>query len=51
MENHNIKKNTPFFFHSRQEEAQKIDEGLFTEFAFSVDQLKELASYSCAVLP
>ena len=49
MENHEINKNTPVFFHSRQEEAQKIDEELFTEYAFSVDQLMELAGYSCAV--
>ena len=34
---------------SSQEEAQKIDEELFTEYAFSVDQLMELAGYSCAV--
>lgn len=32
-----------------QVEAQKIDEELFTEYAFSVDQLMELAGYSCAV--
>nr|XP_022307880.1 LOW QUALITY PROTEIN: NAD(P)H-hydrate epimerase-like [Crassostrea virginica] len=32
-----------------QKEAQKIDEELFTEYAFSVDQLMELAGYSCAV--
>ncbi|XP_063437534.1 NAD(P)H-hydrate epimerase-like isoform X4 [Mytilus trossulus] len=32
-----------------QEEAQQIDEELFTEYAFSVDQLMELAGYSCAV--
>lgn len=32
-----------------QLEAQKIDEELFTEYAFSVDQLMELAGYSCAV--
>lgn len=32
-----------------QEEAQKIDEELFTEYAFSVDQLMELAGLSCAV--
>ena len=49
MKNHKINKNTPFFFQSRQEEAQKIDEELFTEYAFSVDQLMELAGYSCAV--
>ena len=49
MENHKINKNKPFIFHSRQEEAQKIDEELFTEYAFSVDQLMELAGYSCAV--
>ena len=49
-QNHKInKKNTPFFFHSRQEEAQKIYEELFTEYAFSVEQLMELAGYSCAV--
>ena len=49
MKNNKINKDTPFFFHSRQEEAQKIDEELFTEYAFSVDQLMELAGYSCAV--
>ena len=38
MKNYKINKNTPLFFHSRQEEAQKIDEELFTEYAFSVDQ-------------
>ncbi|XP_050395881.1 NAD(P)H-hydrate epimerase isoform X2 [Patella vulgata] len=32
-----------------QEEAQKIDEELFDEYAFSVDQLMELAGYSCAI--
>uniref|UniRef100_A0A5K3F1I5 NAD(P)H-hydrate epimerase n=1 Tax=Mesocestoides corti TaxID=53468 RepID=A0A5K3F1I5_MESCO len=32
-----------------QEEAKQIDEELFTEYAFSVDQLMELAGYSCAV--
>ncbi|XP_048756871.2 NAD(P)H-hydrate epimerase-like isoform X1 [Ostrea edulis] len=32
-----------------QEEAQKIDEELFSEYAFSVEQLMELAGYSCAV--
>ncbi|KAK3578363.1 hypothetical protein CHS0354_025454 [Potamilus streckersoni] len=32
-----------------QEEAQKIDEELFTEYAFSIDQLMELAGYSSAV--
>ncbi|XP_078328511.1 NAD(P)H-hydrate epimerase-like [Crassostrea virginica] len=32
-----------------QEKAQKIDEELFTEYSFSVDQLMELAGYSCAV--
>ncbi|XP_053387118.1 NAD(P)H-hydrate epimerase-like isoform X2 [Mercenaria mercenaria] len=32
-----------------QKEAQDIDQELFTEFAFSVDQLMELAGYSCAV--
>jgi NAD(P)H-hydrate epimerase len=31
-----------------QEEAQKIDEELFTEYMFSVDQLMELAGLSCA---
>ncbi|VDH91528.1 NAD(P)H-hydrate epimerase [Mytilus galloprovincialis] len=35
--------------HLSQEEAQQIDEELFTEYAFSVDQLMELAGYSCAV--
>ncbi len=38
-----------FFCHFSQEEAQKIDEELFTEYAFSVDQLMELAGLSCAV--
>ncbi|XP_068189061.1 NAD(P)H-hydrate epimerase-like [Antennarius striatus] len=31
-----------------QEEAQRIDEELFTEYGFSVDQLMELAGLSCA---
>lgn len=37
-----------FYFFS-QKEAQDIDQELFTEYAFSVDQLMELAGYSCAV--
>ncbi|KAL5020007.1 hypothetical protein ScPMuIL_002899 [Solemya velum] len=32
-----------------QEESQSIDQELFTEYAFSVDQLMELAGYSSAV--
>jgi len=32
-----------------QNEARAIDEELFTEYQFSVDQLMELAGYSCAV--
>lgn len=32
----------------RQEEAQNIDEELFSEYGFSVDQLMELAGLSCA---
>lgn len=32
-----------------QKEAQEIDEELFSEYAFSVDQLMELAGLSCAV--
>lgn len=32
----------------RQEEAQHIDEELFSEYGFSVDQLMELAGLSCA---
>ncbi|ESO94972.1 hypothetical protein LOTGIDRAFT_117600, partial [Lottia gigantea] len=32
-----------------QDEAKKIDEELFDEYAFSVDQLMELAGYSCAI--
>ena len=32
-----------------QDEAQRIDDELFTEYAFSVDQLMELAGLSCAV--
>ncbi|XP_052265391.1 NAD(P)H-hydrate epimerase-like isoform X3 [Dreissena polymorpha] len=32
-----------------QVEAQNIDQELFTEYAFSVEQLMELAGYSCAV--
>ncbi|GCB82002.1 hypothetical protein scyTo_0022600 [Scyliorhinus torazame] len=31
-----------------QEEAQAIDQELFTEYKFSVDQLMELAGLSCA---
>ncbi|XP_008421175.1 NAD(P)H-hydrate epimerase [Poecilia reticulata] len=34
--------------HLGQEEAQKIDEELFSEYGFSVDQLMELAGLSCA---
>lgn len=36
------------FCHHRQEEAQHIDEELFNEYSFSVDQLMELAGLSCA---
>lgn len=32
-----------------QKEAQSIDEELFSEYAYSVDQLMELAGHSCAV--
>lgn len=32
----------------RQEEAQAIDQELFTDYKFSVDQLMELAGLSCA---
>ena len=32
-----------------QEEATNIDQELFNEYCFSVDQLMELAGYSCAV--
>lgn len=38
-----------FFFFSSQKEAQNIDEELFNEYSFSLDQLMELAGYSCAV--
>lgn len=31
-----------------QEEAQAVDEELFSEYQFSVDQLMELAGLSCA---
>lgn len=31
-----------------QEEAQKIDQELFNDYKFSVDQLMELAGLSCA---
>lgn len=34
---------------SSQVEAQQVDNELFTEYAFSVDQLMELAGLSCAV--
>lgn len=34
---------------SSQKEAQSIDEELFNEYAYSVDQLMELAGHSCAV--
>ena len=37
------------FYHCSQEEATNIDQELFNEYAFSVDQLMELAGYSCAV--
>ncbi|XP_071098552.1 NAD(P)H-hydrate epimerase-like isoform X1 [Haliotis cracherodii] len=32
-----------------QDEAQKIDQELFEDYSFSVEQLMELAGYSCAV--
>lgn len=38
-----------FCFNLSQKEAQSIDEELFTEYKFSLDQLMELAGYSCAV--
>ena len=38
-----------YYFCFSQEEAQNIDQDLFTEYGFSVDQLMELAGYSCAV--
>lgn len=38
----------PGFCHHSQEEAQHIDEELFNEYRFSVDQLMELAGLSCA---
>jgi len=42
-------KRTICFLCFSQTEAQDIDQELFTEYAFSVDQLMELAGYSCAV--
>jgi NAD(P)H-hydrate epimerase len=36
-------------FGCSQSEAQAIDQELFTEYAFSVDQLMELAGHSCAI--
>ncbi|XP_028649963.2 NAD(P)H-hydrate epimerase [Erpetoichthys calabaricus] len=44
---HRMEGGKPMKFLS-QEEAQKIDEELFTEYRFSVDQLMELAGLSCA---
>lgn len=38
-----------FNFFSSQDEARNIDEELFNEYKFSLDQLMELAGYSCAV--
>ena len=38
-----------WFYLFSQEEAQNIDLELFNEYTFSVDQLMELAGYSCAV--
>ena len=38
----------PFIYFS-QKEAQDIDNELFDDYGFSVDQLMELAGYSCAV--
>jgi NAD(P)H-hydrate repair Nnr-like enzyme with NAD(P)H-hydrate epimerase domain len=32
-----------------QKDAQNIDEELFNDYKFSIDQLMELAGYSCAV--
>ena len=38
-----------FISNFSQEEATNIDLELFNEYCFSVDQLMELAGYSCAV--
>lgn len=37
------------FLSFSQKEATDIDQELFNEYGFSVDQLMELAGYSCAV--
>ncbi len=37
------------FLLNSQKEAQNIDQELFDEYKFSLDQLMELAGYSCAV--
>lgn len=38
-----------FFSLNSQEESQKIEEELLTEYAFSLEQILELEGYSCAV--
>ncbi|WAR29481.1 NNRE-like protein [Mya arenaria] len=45
----NSSEDIPRIKYISQTEAQNIDQELFTEYAFSVDQLMELAGYSCAV--
>ncbi|XP_052787194.1 NAD(P)H-hydrate epimerase-like [Mya arenaria] len=45
----NSSEDIPRIKYISQTEAQSIDQQLFTEYAFSVDQLMELAGYSCAV--
>ncbi|WAR29482.1 NNRE-like protein [Mya arenaria] len=45
----NSSEDIPRIKYISQTEAQNIDQELFTEYAFSVDQLMILAGYSCAV--
>ena len=37
------------YYYFSQDEAVAIDQELFNEYMYSVDQLMELAGYSCAV--
>lgn len=48
MINAYLLRDSGLFFPISQKEAQAIDQELFEEYKFSVDQLMELAGLSCA---
>ena len=47
-EQHNEITNILTYLFSSKKQAQELDEDLFNEYCFSVDQLMELAGLSCA---